>query len=303
MVLGHPQHQFRSQPDWISRMRKRGLPRSRTQPLQNQTAKLSYQINSKNTLSYTMQWDKKYQPHVVTAANAAFVNTDSVPIQDNPEWVQSLVLNSAISPRSTLEVDSENSAGSFHAVAWADLLPMMDLTTRLVRGSPPISTIDRSHHKNLDVVFSVNTSRGHFGTHNIRVGYGALYEDAPYTRFAGYHDNINTIWSNNFTVPMFIETMDTPFTQSNDSMQHSAFANDSWTYRRVTVTYGSRLTRSSRPMRAQGKTGKGTYQAKFDVKPFSFHWQNALQPRTSLIIDVFGNGRTAAEIRLWPVCL
>ena len=72
--------------------------------------------------------------------------------------------------------------------------------------------------------------RGHFGTHNIRAGYGALYEDAPYTRFAGYHDNINTIWSNNFTVPMFIETMDTPFTQSNDSMQHSAFANDSWTY-------------------------------------------------------------------------
>ena len=43
--------------------------------LQNQTAKLSYQINSKNTLSYTMQWDKKYQPHLVTAANAAFVNT------------------------------------------------------------------------------------------------------------------------------------------------------------------------------------------------------------------------------------
>ena len=27
--------------------------------LQNQTAKLSYQLNSKNTLSYTMQWDRK----------------------------------------------------------------------------------------------------------------------------------------------------------------------------------------------------------------------------------------------------
>jgi hypothetical protein len=272
-----------------------GLPQIARTTLQNQTAKLSYQINSKNTLSYTMQWDKKYQPHVVTAANAAFVNTDSVPIQDNPEWVQSLVLNSAISPRATLEVRFGEFGWKFPRVARADLLPMMDLTTRLVRGSPPVSTIDRSHHKNIDVVYSVNTSRGHLGTHNIRVGYGALYEDAPYTRFAGYHDNINTIWANNFTVPMFIETMDTPFTQYNDSMQHSAFANDSWTYRRVTVTYGVRYDAFQPSYPAQGKTGEGTYQAKFDVKPFSFHWQNAFQPRTSLIIDIFGNGRTALK--------
>ena len=136
-----------------------GLAQIARTTLQNQTAKLSYQINSKNTLSYTMQWDKKYQPHVVTAANAAFVNTDSVPIQDNPEWVQSLVLNSAISPRSTLEVRFGEFGWKFPRVARADLLPMMDLTTRLVRGSPPISTIDRSHHKNLDVVFGQYVTR------------------------------------------------------------------------------------------------------------------------------------------------
>jgi hypothetical protein len=272
-----------------------GLPQIARTTLQNQTAKLSYQLNSKNTLSYTIQWDRKYQPHVVTAANAAFVNTDSVPIQDNPEWVQSLVLNSALSARSTLEVRLGEFGWKFPRVARADLLPMMDLTTRLVRGSPPVSTIDRSHHRNIDVVYSVNTSKGHFGTHNVRVGYGALWEDAPYTRIAGYHGNINTIWANNFTKPMFIETTDTPFTQYDDSMQHSAFVNDSWNYRRVTLNFGVRFDTFQPSYPAQGKTGEGPYQAKFDVKAFSFPWETSVQPRTSLIIDVFGNGRTALK--------
>ena len=273
-----------------------GQPAIAPTTLQNQTAKLSYQLNSKNTLSYTMQWDRKYQPYVVTAATAAFVNTDSVQIQDNPEWVQSLVLNSALSARSTLEVRFGEFGWKFPRVARVDELPRMDQTTRLMRGSPPISTIDRSHHKNIDVVYSVNTSKGHLGTHNIKLGYGALWEGAPYTRFAGYHDNINTIWNNNFTQPAFIETYDTPFTIYNNSMQHSAFVNDSWAYRRVTFNFGVRYDAFQPWYPAQGKTGAGPYQQRFEVKEFRFHWQDAFQPRTSLIFDVFGNGRTALKV-------
>ena len=100
-----------------------GQPEIARTTLQNQTAKLSYQINSKNTLAYTMQWDRKYQPYSVTAANAAFMNTDSVPIQNNPEWVQSLVLNSALSPRSTLEVRFGEFGWKFPRVARVDELP------------------------------------------------------------------------------------------------------------------------------------------------------------------------------------
>jgi Carboxypeptidase regulatory-like domain len=272
-----------------------GQPEIARTTLQNQTAKLSYQINSKNTLSYTMQWDRKYQPHVITADNAPFMNTDSVPIQDNPEWVQSLVLNSALSPRSTLEVRFGEFGWKFPRVSRLDELPRMDQTTRLVRGSPPISTIDRSHHKNIDVVYSINTSKGHVGTHNLKVGYGALWEGAPYTRFAGYHENINTIWSNNFTTPMFIETYDMPFTMYNNSMQHSTFANDTWNYRRVTFTFGLRYDAFQPSYPDQGKPGTGPYQQKFDVKEFKFHWQDAFQPRASLIFDIFGNGKTALK--------
>jgi hypothetical protein len=273
-----------------------GQPEIAPTTLQNQTAKLSFQINSKNTLSYTMQWDRKYQPYVVTAATAAFVDTDSVQIQDNPEWVQSLVLNSALSARSTLEIRFGEFGWKFPRVARVDALPRMDQTTRLMRGSPPISTIDRSHHKNIDLVYSLTTSKGHVGTHNLKVGYGGLWEGAPYTRFAGYHDNINTIWNNNFTQPAFIETYDTPFTMYNNSTQHSSFVNDSWTWRRLTFNFGVRYDAFQPWYPNQGKTGAGPYQQKFEVKEFRFHWQDAFQPRTSLIFDVFGNGRTAIKV-------
>jgi hypothetical protein len=278
-----------------------GAPQVAPTNLQNQTAKLSYQINSKNTLSYTMQWDRKYVPYVVTAATAAFVDTHSAQIQDNPEWVQSLVLNSALSPRSTLEVRFGEFGWKFPRVAGVDELPRTDQTTRLVRGSPPVNTIDRSHHKNIDLVYSINTSKGHIGTHSLKVGYGALVEGAPYTRTAGFHENINTIWTSpaggtaSFVSPLYIETMDTPFTQYNNSTQHSMFVNDSWTYRRLTATFGLRYDAFQPSYPDQGKKGEGPYQQKLDVKAFKFHWQDAFQPRASLIFDVFGNGRTAVK--------
>ena len=272
-----------------------GQPEIARTTLQNQTAKLSYQLNSKNTLAYTMQWDRKYQPHVVTADTAAFMNTDSVPIQDNPEWVQSLVLNSVLSTTSTLEVRFGEFGWKFPRLSRVDELPRMDLTTRLLRGSVPISTIDRSHHKNIDAVYSLDAGSARLGNHHMKVGYGALWEGAPYTRY-GYKDNINTIWSNNFAMPMYIETYDLPFTYENRSMQHSAFVNDSWNIRRFTFNAGVRFDAFQPSYPEQQKTGAGPYQQAIKFPAFKFHWQTAFQPRVSLVYDVFGNGRTAVKL-------
>ena len=79
-------------------------------------------------------------------------------------------------------------------------------------------------------------------------------------------------------------------------MQHSAFANDSWSYRRLTLSFGLRYDAFQPSYPDQGKTSEGPYQAKFEVQAFKFHWQDAFQPRTSLIYDVFGNGRTAVKL-------
>jgi hypothetical protein len=90
--------------------------------------------------------------------------------------------------------------------------------------------------------------------------------------------------------------MDTPFTQEDRSMQHSGFVNDAWTYRRLTATYGVRFDAFQPSYPDQGKTGAGPYQQQLQVKAFKFHWQDAFQPRASLIFDVFGNGRTAVKL-------
>ncbi len=261
--------------------------------LQNQTAKLSYQINRSTSLSYTMQWDRKYQPHVVTASNAAFVNTDSTPIQDNPEWVQSVLLNSVLSPSSTLEVRFGTFGWKFPRVNRVDEIAREDLDTRLVRGGTPNPFADRSHHKNIDFVYSFNGSSARFGSHNIRIGYGYLVEGAPYDRFAG-KDSIRTIYRSN--VPVEIETFDTPFRFQNNSDHHSWFVNDSWNVKRLTLNVGLRFDAFQPWYPKQGKTGQGPYQEKFDVPEFRFHWQDAFVPRLSTVFDVFGNGRTAIKV-------
>jgi len=270
-----------------------GQPEIARTTLQNQTAKLSYQINRRNSLSYTLQWDKKYQPHVVTAAEAAFVNTDSAPIQDNPEWVQSLVLNSVLSPASTLEVRFGEFGWKFPRLSRVDAINQRDLTTRAVRGGFQNPFADRSHHKNIDVVYSLDSSSLRLGNQHIRIGYGALWEGAPYTRYSP-KENISLIYQRG--VPTFIETFDTPFTFENRSMQHSTFINDSWNFRRLTFNAGLRYDAFQPSYPEQGKTGAGPYQDKITFPAFKFHWQDAFVPRLSLVYDVFGSGRTAIKL-------
>ena len=272
-----------------------GNPHIARTTLQNQTAKLSYQLNSKNSLAYTMQWDRKYQPEVVTADNAAFVNTDSAPIQDNPEWVQSVVLNSVLSRTSTLEVRLGEFGWKFPRLSRVDEIARRDLDSQLVRGGYSSPSIDRSHHRNLDVVYSKNASTPHAGAHNIRLGYGYLWENAPYTR-PSPKDSILQVWRFNFTAPLYIETVDTPFTIVDGSNQHSFFINDSWNFKKLTFNAGVRFDAFQPFYPQQGKTGAGPYQAQFPVAAFKFHWLTGLQPRLSLIYDIFGNGHTAVKL-------
>jgi hypothetical protein len=269
-----------------------GEPEIAKTTLQNQTAKFSYQLLRNTSLSYTVQWDRKYQPHVVTATDAAFINTDSAAIQDNPEWVQSIVMNSALNSRSTLEVRFGEFGWKFPRVSRVDAVNTRDLGTQIVRGGVQAPFADRSHHKNVDVVYSINAAGARIGSHNLRIGYGALWEGAPYTRFSP-KDNISLIYQN--STPQFIETFDTPFTFENRSMHHSAFINDSWNFKRITFNAGLRFDAFQPSYPEQEKTGAGPYQEQVKFNAFKFHWQNAFVPRLSTVIDIFGNGKTAIK--------
>ena len=139
-----------------------------------------------------------------------------------------------LSARSTLEVRFGEFGWKFPRLARVDQLPMTDQTTRLVRGSVPVSAIDRSHHKNVDLVYSSELISEVTSAFTIsRLDMARFGTERP-TRVQPAITTIS-IRSGRTTSPppLFIETMDTPFTQENRSMQHSLFASDSWAYKRL----------------------------------------------------------------------
>ena len=171
----------------------------------------------------------------------------------------------------------------------------MDLDTQLIRGGRNAPFIDRSHHMNISGVYSLITSGARGGSHNVRVGYGYLYEGAPY-EFIAPKDSVRTFWRGGFRVPAEIETYDTPFSFENDVTHQWAFINDTWTKGRFSVNGGIRLDSFKPYYDEQGKDGSGPYQDVVTYPGFEFHRLNGFVPRVSVVYDMFGTGRTALKL-------
>ena len=271
---------------------KTGQPEPVYLTLRNHVTKLNYQINSRNTLSYSAQLNSKSLPN---SGGSAFVDSDSTSLTDFPYWIQGVTLNSVTSKRTTLQVQWGEFGWKWWTRPGKDEITRQDLDTRQIRGGRAAPFIDHSHHSNISGVFAVNTSGTGIGNHNIKIGYGYLYEGAPYT-FLAPKDSIQTFWRGGFKTPAEIETYDTPFTFQNKVSQQWTFVNDSWSIRRLTLNGGFRFDRFLPNYDEQSKPGAGPYQDKVTYPAFKFHPLNGLVPRLSLVYDIFGNGRTAIKI-------
>ncbi|MBI2149513.1 MAG: TonB-dependent receptor, partial [Acidobacteria bacterium] len=259
--------------------------------LRNHGMKLSYQLNPNHSLSYAGQYNTKIQPN---AGGSAFVNSAVAALTDFPYWLQGISLNSVLSRRATLEVKWGEWGWKWWARPGPNEIPSQDLDTREVRGGRPNPFVDRSHHMNIQGVLAVNTSGTGIGNHNFRVGYGYLFEGAPYA-FHAPKDNIQTFWRGGFQRPAEIETYDSPFSFENDVKHQWLFASDTWNIRRLTVNAGFRFDTFLPYYPEQGKPGVGPYQEKVTYPEFKFHRLNGVVPRLSLVYDIFGNGRTAIK--------
>jgi hypothetical protein len=260
--------------------------------LNNHATKLNYQINSKHTISYSSQYNRKALPN---SGASAFVDSDSTSLTDFPYWIQGVSLNSVLSKRTTMEVKWGEFGWKWWQRGGKDEVAREDLDTRLVRGGRNNPFVDRSHHMNISGVLGVNTSGTQVGNHNIRIGYGYLFEGAPYT-FLAPKDSIKTFWRGGFTTPAEIETYDTPFSFENKVTHQWTFVNDTWNVSRLALNVGVRLD-SFRPFYdEQGKSGAGPYQEKVTYPGLQFHRLNGVSPRIGLVYDIFGNGRTAIKL-------
>ena len=268
-----------------------GLPEPLYTTLRNHATKLNYQLTPNNTLAYSAQYNSKSLPN---SGASAFVDSDSTSLTDFPYWIQGVSYTSVLSSRSTLEVKWGEFGWRWWTRPGKDEIAREDLDTRLVRGGRQSPFVDRSHHMNISGVYSLNTSGTRVGDQTLRVGYGYLYEGAPYT-FLAPKDSIKTFWRGGFQTPVEIETYDTPFSFENEVTHQWAFVNDTWNIGRLAISGGLRIDTFQPYYEEQGKTGAGPYQAVVSYPGRTLPRLNGIVPRSSLVYDVFGTGRTALK--------
>jgi hypothetical protein len=269
-----------------------GQPEPVYTTLRNHAAKFNFRLNSSHTLTYSGQYNSKSLPN---SGASAFVDSASTSLTDFPYWIQGASLLSVLSNRSTLDIKWGEFGWKWWQRPGADVIAREDLDTRMVRGGRNAPFIDQSHHMNISGVYSLTTTGTRAGDHNIRVGYGYLYEGAPYT-FLAPKDSIKTFWRGGFATPTEIETYDTPFSFENEVTHQWAFINDTWRLGRFSFNGGVRLDSFKPYYEEQGKAGMGPFQPTVTYPGFEFHRLNGFVPRISGIYDVFGNGRTAVKL-------
>jgi hypothetical protein len=268
-----------------------GAPEPVFTTLRNHVTKLNYQLNSNNTLAYSAQYNTKSLPN---SGASRFVDSDSTSLTDFPYWIQGVSYTSVLSNRSTLEVKWGEFGWRWWTRPGRDEISREDLDTRMVRGGRQSPFVDRSHHMNISGVWSFDTSGIRIGDHTLRIGYGYLYEGAPYT-FLAPKDSIKTFWTGGFVTPVEIETYDSPFSFENEVTHQWAFVNDTWNVGRLAFNGGFRVDSFLPYYEEQGKQGTGPFQDVVTYPGFSFHRLNGLVPRLSVVYDVLGTGRTAIK--------
>ena len=279
--------------------------------LTNLTSKLTYQINSSNTLSATGNIRKKFQPlRGGSGANAKNVNPESS--QQQQSWFHTFTVQwtSTINTRSTLNVSLNNFG--YH---WVNL---RNSTTPRITDRAATSTLtggytQGAHIRDLnanrrwheDAVFSTFFNAA--GSHNLKVGYEYLWEDYRGST-GGYPDHI--LYSFNNGKPDRITVYNTPVQwQQNGMIDNSLFLQDKWDVtRKLTLNLGFRFDRYDVFNPAQVResalgnpfnsapdiSGLASFGNKqWDRQPIKVFSMGV--PRFSMIYDVFGNGKTAIK--------
>lgn len=275
-----------------------------TTRLQNQTLKFNYQLNPNNSLIFTGQAGRKFQPvRGGQGSSAAFFIEDSTGSQDSWSWVHKLQWTSVLSNRATLDVSSNNFGYHFPINPRVTQTPIRDITTRTVRGgysgtgtglttSTPFRNQRRRWHWNANLsLFAAN--------HDMKYGYGYIYEDIRYTNKGvpgspGTPGNIVLYYANG--VPDQFQTQNTPFKYQDALKQNFIFIQDKWRIgNRLNLNLGLRFDRYVNFSPEQGNPGTGPFATKTTYPARTVSIFNNLVPRVGFVYDVFGNTKTAIK--------
>lgn len=288
-----------------------------TTRLQNQTIKLNYMINPKNTITFSTQFGRKFQPYRGgQGSTASFYIFESTYLQNSWTEVGKLQYTRVIGTRTTLDMSINNFGYQFPGKARTNKTPVQDDVTSLRRGAyqAPFFSQQRRWHYNANV--SAFISR-----HDLKTGYMFLWH-APRSTDRGAPGPPNTLGHILVTtsngVPSSFTLDNNPAWSENILRENAVFLQDKWQVnRRLTLNLGLRYDRyhsyypeelyglkGNRPCKQGGPCDQGPFlQAVIaaaggtslvtpanDIATF-----NTFVPRFAFVYDVFGNTKTAIK--------
>lgn len=273
-----------------------------TTRLQNYTTKFNYQVNPNNSLIFTGQVGRKFQPYRgAQGNNASFFNLDSTGIQDSWSWVYKFQWTSVLNSKMTMDVSANTFGYHFPLRSHVDETPRRDTGTNFVRGgysgtgignttTVPNRNQRRRWHWNANVTYFA-------GNHDLKFGYGFIWEDQRVTSKSvpgspGSLDGIVLYYLNGR--PDRFQVQNTPFLSWDSLYQNFLFVQDKWKLSpRVTLSLGLRYDRYSNFSPEQGNPGTGAWASKLSYERTTYPTFNNLVPRVAVNWDIFGNTRTA----------
>jgi len=273
-----------------------------TTRIRNKSAKLNYQINSKNQLIFSMQPSRKLQPYRggsgTTARNYIVESTE---FQDGgPYWTAKGQWNSTLTSRITLDVSSNLFHTKSTRKSHVQKVPWNDTVTLAIRGGFPTPRVAfRTRWQNYaNLAYFTDKFVG--GNHDFKFGYGVIHEDNSGDEFGAPPEEGKSPGHVQLTYtdgrPDYYRITDTPNHFSNRLFQNYFFVQDKWQFgRRLTVNLGLRFDRYTGYLPEQGNPGTGWFSTKQEFPYRLVATFNNTVPRFSFVYDLFGNTKTAVK--------
>jgi len=132
------------------------------------------------------------------------------------------------------------------------------------------------------------------GTHNFKVGVQDTW--GTYKQFRAANGDLRQFYQNG--QPFQVQILNTPVGFEDDlKADIGIYGQDTWTFNRLTVNYGARWEYFSSQV-AHEVAGAGRFVGQREFGPIPMPTWKSLSPRSSIVYDLFGNGKTALKFGL-----